>query len=858
MLTYRESEKEELLKQYESQLQDLQKELLIDQKEQQHQLKLRLDLRRADRNRLAVRLEKIRAQKAEMSKLIDGQIEDVDISLINTEKKIDDDANNEKKNIEGQIERKKNDALKQHQDKFDKKLKRTSESKKRTELLEELEKGANEIEELFEKDKAEQMRILEEQINLRVKMQKEEVRNNAIKERAVLKEQKNIQLGQLIDMENLILNKLGNVAIDEKLTEAVEADRMKSKEEEDKYEKEKAESMSKIETIQKTEKERLAKIREDISKEEDLIREDYEVQKRIVTNAIKKQCEDIQKAKEIHQKQLNQGLMTAEDEEAIKEKMKKLDEQLAQRIEVEVGKQEEQFKAKLLEKKRLRSQKEADIKESCSVQKSAIDKEWIVKDQELRESMRKDKLNRLIEELKTRTKEEELPIAVENVIETVQFEELTDLLAKQYKEKALILNDKISDHIQNKLIEMHKLKEDMHGQFMRLKEAYEKEEITSFDYERRLRDLQSRESDQIRDIELIYIQKQNDLQREVCGSIAEKQEQELLKLREDQMTEKNNIIADITSKISLANPQMKDNFHAILGGQSADGGKKELEDYKDQLKAVRIKKLKELDDRRMRLQNIAIENEEAIKRFNEGTRKMLNQQAIREKEREEKRKGDIEKLKNEHESKLKSQEGFSEEEKKKLLEEYNQSLQVLTNQMETEQKRQASKKMEKLQARMKEKDLLNAQKQIQLSTYKKEVNEKMENMIKEAQIKIETKVEVKDVKSKINSLTAKYDTLKTVFDKKKKLEGVENIDELEQITNIEQLRDKETGDEIEGALTNIDFDGLYEKISTMERRVGDFSEEQFHKLIEGFRIIYSTLNELKESAEQKRLQKYKH
>jgi len=851
-----EPDRNELLRQYEEQLSDLQKALLISQREQDYQLKIRLDARKNQRGQLAALLDKLNIQRKELIKLIDGQLLDIEMKVKADEKTINERAMNERNSIEREIDQRKADSLRKLRANMDSKIKRTSDPRKRTEILEQYEKDVKEVNNIFAKEKQNMIDQFINELNARVKEQLATLHNTANVEIESLKQQKKTQLDQIKDQELIIMNKLGNVVIDEKITEAIEADRMKNKEEEQKFESAKEEYLRKLEDISTAEREKVNKIREEYMKDEDMLKEDYDVQKRIITNAIKKKSEDIQKQKEKYAKELKNGLLNEDDEIRVKERIRTLDEQLSKRIEEEVSKQDIQFQQKLKEKRKLRANREAEIKETHAHAKSALEKEWLEKEATLKTQMRKDRLNRLLEELKSRTKDEELPIAAENVIENIHIEELTDLLGKQYREKAYLLSDNIGELIQSKLIEVNKVKEIMEQQFQKLKESYEKGQILHSDYERRLRDIQSRENDQLRDIELAYIQKQNDMERLLLGNLAEKHEQELIKLREEQWNAKRNLISEIALRATSTNGGIQNYIQTILGGGDLEKNIREIEEYKEQLRSLREKKLAELEERRMRLQSIAIENEDAIKRFNEGTKKMLDEQAKREREREDKRKAEIEKMKVEHEVKMKKQEGITEEERQKILEDYNADIERLNEAMAAEQKRQEARMMEKLEKRIKEHDQMKAQKQIQLMTYRKEVASKMDKEIKDSQIKIDSKIEVKDVKVKVLGLIEKYDNVKKVFDKKKRLEGVDNIDELAKLENIDQLRDKEPEDEVGGLLANIDFDNLYEKIGTMEERVGIFTEEQFYKIVEGFRVINSTLNELKEKATAAKMKKY--
>lgn len=537
-----EADREELLRQYEGQLQNMQKELLAEVKEQQAQLKIRTEARRNNRGQLATQLDKLKAQRRDIIRLIDNQLLSVDVGEQNAENQLRTRAAEERKQVEASVEARKADALQKLQANFSKRLDRTSDSRKRTQLLEEYERNAHEVAELFDKENAATLKELLDALERRVQTELEQLRSNSQGERTSLKTQKETQVAELKELESLIMNKLGNVTIDENLTEAIEADKTRAQEEEAKFESQRMDHQRKADELANDGAEKLRKLRDECSRDEDLIREDYEVQKRIIANEIKKKSEDLQKQKERHLKELKSSLLTEEEEAGINRQLKTLDEELTHRIEESVSQQEKEFQRKLQARRVECVQKEAVVKESQAATKLALDREWMEKEQATKTQIRKERLQRLLGELKTRTKGEELPIAAENAIESQHMEELTELLAKQYKEKAFLLSDKLGELIQNKLIKVHKVKANTEEQFQRLKASRDRDEISPYDYERRLRDIQSFETDRLREIELAYIQRQNELSRELCGALAQKQEEELVRLREEQWKERRAII----------------------------------------------------------------------------------------------------------------------------------------------------------------------------------------------------------------------------------------------------------------------------------------------------------------------------
>ena len=462
-----------------------------------------------------------------------------------------------------------------------------------------------------------------------------------------------------------------------------------------------------------------------------------------------------------------------------------------------------------------------------------------------RKEIREERFKRTMEELKSRMSNEELPIAIEKLIESKHMDELSDLLSTQYREKANTLSGRLSNLIEEKLVEMHKVKEEMEQQYSKLQEGLDSNVITPSDYERRMKDLQERENDKLRDIELIYIQKENDLQQGVCGELCAKNEEELLKLREIQFVEKNSIMSELGKTNQYA--------RGLLNGDPQHLMALELNEYKKQLNEEKERRMKEFEARGQRLHAIAIENQGKIKLFNEETQRFLDELARREKEKLEKKKKELEETRRRQEQDLNNKTGITEAEKQKMLEDYNNELDALMKAMNAEQKRQSDQMMQRLQDRWSEKEKLKGQKQLQLLLYKKEVEETMDSQIKQMQIKMDTKVEAKDTKTKIAGLIKNCEKTKTIYFKKKPVAGVEMAEVIsviqEEKVDVEEYKETAIN---EGTLLNIDFDELLRSIMGLQTKVSGFTDSEFAKLLEGFRNINKRLNDLRTKALSKR------
>ena len=852
MANISEEEKQKLLKDYESELQKLQQKLLLDQKEQQAILKMKLETKKNKRGTLANQLDSLKKQKRELQQMIITTISNMEKKRDKDFADIDSNCDKEISAILANLESKKrNDmtALRAH---YDKQLKKANKSKERTNLLENFEKLCQEVDAKYENLKQTELKSLIDEKENERKTKKASVSAKCIEEIEAIKAHMKRQMDILNDQEVVIANKLGNVIIDEKIVETKDVDRAKADEDEARLQKHKEDYLADVQQLTLKEKEKLMQMKDERQKEEENMKEENEVQKRILASSIKKKSEDITKKKEKLNKMLNNRLLSEEEEKKIKDDLLKIDEELNARINEEIKKQDQALAEKLREKRTQRAIKEANAKASFAAQLSHKEQEYREEQKALRIEIRKQKLLRNIEDLKLRTREDEFPIAAEALIDDKHNEELAELLRKQYQEKAIKMSEQLGELIEEKIKNVKAIKEDTQNAYTKLKQSSESRDITTSDYERRLRDIQNRENDAIRDTELKFIQAQNDMEHKLSLELTQKHDTEIFALREAQAKEKKEMINGIVLGLSHLSSSTQQQLLSILVSSSAGLQQKEMQDFEDQLKQIRAKALKELDEKRNRLNTIAVENEGRIKQFNEETKRMLDVLARREKEKEEKRKQELEKQKMEFEENLRQKEGLEEAEKKKLLEEHAKEIERLNKAMEEEQKKQQEKMMAKLEKKIKEKEQYKAQKQIQLATYRRETAETMAQQLKETPMKLignNTKVEIKDKKSKLEKLIMRYDQMKTLYEKRKKLEGVTNIDQLESNNVGDRPKDEEDElEEITGALANVDFDFLYKKISNMDERIAFFTDEQFYKLLDGFRMINSTLNELRRRA----------
>lgn len=838
-----DTDKKALMKEYENQLQKLQKQLLLDQSESNNHLKFYLEERKARRERLLEQKRALDSEKNQVNKKTSKMLEAVSNALKKDESSIDAELNANIRARKKEIEVNHMEQAEQLKNKFDKLLKKTSSPQKRVQVMEEYRQASKALEEAYEKHNNEQHAEFLEKFERLRKERKEEVRQKRKAERDGIILQCQKELDQIKEREGVIYNKLVNVAIEEKVREAKDRVAPEAEEDENRLNGLKQRQEEEFAKLERKEKEILRGLSEEEAKDNEEIKRDVEKRKAKLVSKTKKDCTSLNERRRKIRKELDSSL-TAEDKKIeLQKELKNIDDEINSRIEAELLKQDKELSKMLDARRRKRIAQEVEVKQELNQERLKLDERCIDEEEELKEEMTERNFRRAVDELRGRMSAEEYPVALEKLLEEKHMSQLSNLLSVQYKKKAKVMSTRMGDLINQKLMEMHKVKEELELDYGRIKEAKDSGAISPADYERRIKDVQEREQDLLRNIELAYIQKGNDLEEAICRELGERSQKELLRLRENQLGEKSNYMLELAKDNRFAKAMLKSDPRDLIA--------KELEEYRCQLAEEQQKKIKELEARKQRLHDLAMENEDKLNEFNEGTKRLLDELSRREKEKVEKKRLEIERQRQQHEASLK---GISEADKQKLLAEYNAQLEKMRETMEAEQRRQSEKMMKKLEERWTAKEKLKNQKELQLLMYRREVDGKLDNQLEEMKMKLDVKVEAADVTKKLEMLASKTDRQRSIFYKNKLIAGAEVAKDFEKVDTrmlIEQDL-KMDDDEFTGTLLNIDFDELLANIDGMRSRVSGFTDNNFARLIEGFRVINAQLNELKSKALNKR------
>lgn len=839
-----EGDKTYLLKEYEKQLQQLQKQMLVDQSEQQNQITLRIASRKAKRQQLLTQKERLAKEKEDLKARTEKLLGQIGVATEARNSEINAEIDREIQAAEQQEAAKAQASKDILKVKFEKKLKNTANPQQRAQFLEEFERDSRELERIFEEAKEGQLRELKMTLERRRKERKDTVTEDAKAEANSIVDFYNKQTERIREEEGLIFNELANVVIDEKVNEATEATNQKSREEEERLEQLRQAHKADLQKLEEEERAKIDALREEQRREEERLRGENEKLRAQQTAAVKRSCEDINEERKQLRHKLESSSVSEEARAQMQKQLQALDEQVRKRLEDDAKRQDADFTARLAERRKAKQQKEAAVLKESLSKRLALQGQHKEAETAVERQNREERFKRTAAELTSRLSDEELPIALDKLIEAKHMEALSDLLSTQFREKARVHSEKMGELIEAKLQEMQAIKEELEQQYQRLKAGADKEEISQGDYQRRFRELQERESDKLRDIELKYIELGNELEQRICEEQGCKNQDQLLALREEQFLEKKEIMGNLAKSNRYA--------RALMGEDSSNTLADELQEYRRQLDEEKQRKMKELDDRRQRLQAIAVENEAQVQLFNEETQKLLDTLALREREKVTKKKEELEEAKRRRQSAITLDPRLNDEEKRKLMEDYNTDIETLIKTMEAEQKRQNERMMKKLEAKLREKEKVKTQKQLQLILYNNEFAAKMESQLREKEIKLDTKVEAKDSKAKVAALNDKAEKAKAIFYKQKFAEGIELSEELKTALDhklpLAQDKDPDQDQDFEGTLLNIDFDDLLRSIVTLKTNVSAFTDKQFNQLMDGFRTINSKLNELRAKA----------
>ncbi len=522
---------------------------------------------------------------------------------------------------------------------------------------------------------------------------------------------------------------------------------------------------------------------------------------------------------------------TPAEKKRLLEEFQKYQSEVADQVHNELVKQNATFEDKIAERKRKRAAKEAELRAEKERELEELKKNNHREEDALKRRMDEQKLQKQIEKMKMMLTQDELPFAVERLIDEKHLNELSDLLRRQLHDKAMVLKDNMQKLLKAKAEAVQKVKEDMDSQLAQAKQLADKGLIKKEEYMSKLEDLKERKEKALKDVEYDYAQKQNELEEQKLMEVEKANSEELVNLMKSQADEKQMYMQAFVSDEFLKK---------ILSGDKVTMDKA-LADYEKEIMEAFAKRNREIEEKRKKIEEILLKDSDKIKELEAQAQKMLEEQELRDKVREEKNKKMIQEKLASKEEEL-QQKGITEEEKQKLLEEHQKDLDVLIGKMDEERARQRENIRGRIQDKLKQKEMLKKQREEQMALMQKEEEKLLDAKVKE--IQKEKGIETEEEKGNLAQLSKKYDPIKMVFEKLKPLAGVDLEPEKTEENVLKGILESKKKTTKEPSKIDLSFELLFDRLRKLETSVNTITGLQFEQIFAGFLDLNNKLENI--------------
>jgi hypothetical protein len=811
-------EKRLLLDDYDKANAKLKKLLMVEEQSSENKLQQVLEQRRKRRRKMQEEVKELEQKKQQIQDEANVKLQEIAAQRNIISSEIDIEINKERDEEMKKINARKQQELKKMRDKFQKKLKDNLSNNERTEILDNFNKKMQALENELEEEQREDVEKLN--IMLDMKRQKRIAEREAdlrLKEKEI-KEMKLRNIGEQEQKIQVLNENLENEQIDEAIKFIQEEEQPHPKEKELmqqlKENREKERKMAKM-----AEKE--VKVQRDVLISE----EDKEIQLMQKTNEVAeaKLNEDIVKVRN-RKAELNARLANItnpSEKKALLEEFKLYQDEVAGEVRNELTKQNEMLVNKIAERKRLRAAKEAEIRQQKQKELEDLRNQNQRDEEELKRRINEQKLKKQIEVMQEKLMPNELPFAVERLIDERQLEELSDLLKQQLNDKAIILKETMQTLVKNKADAMQKVKEEHELQLSNAKKFADKGLMNKQDYETKLKELEEAKKNKLKEVEYDYAQRQTELEEQKLMEIEKTNSNEMVKFMNDQALRKQKYMDQFVS----------DEFMKKLLAGDKEDIEKEMEEYRKEIDNSFAQRRQEIDEKRKKIEDMLFNDNKKIKELEIQAKKLLKNQEMIDKKREEKNKKIIQEKLASKEEELK-QKGITDEEKKKILEEHQKELDKLLSEMEKERIRQRENLSSKVQEKVKHKEVLQRQREEQLALLRKEDDKILDEKIKE--IQKERGIESDEQKDKLAGLSKDYDHMKEVFDKMKPLSGVDLEEVKEEENVLRGIIDFKKGTVKDYSKIDLSFELLFDRVKKLIGSVNTFTGLQYEQILSGF------------------------
>ena len=715
------SEKNDLLKEFDKQMLAVNKMLLLEEEKQEADLMGKIDERKARRNHLKEKLLNLDMKQS------DTKSHHIRETNIIAEKRLKEETeieNEYKKNLNNGIEeinKAKKKKLEKAQRSFQTKIAMMKNQDEIRNLMNTYQADMANITENLDAKNQKQIADLMKKLEERKQHRLAKTRENFKEKMDELNADKKVKLAIIQEETGKLTKHLLDEEMDKNLEKIVseDADNMiKENSAQEKLERERKEGAEKW----KNEKEdRLHKLKLEEALETQKLNSGIEQEKMEFEEKIKNDIVESRAKREVLKAKWK-AATSQKDKDKLQEQITNFERLIKDQLNAERDKQTSSIQDRLKARKKNKKKHIEELNNEFEAKATEKENDIVERGKILKEKIRNERLIRLIESAVKTFSHEELPFAIDKIIEEQHIKDIVNLTQQQFKFKAKILKDAVMTLLQQKLDALDQLKEGFDEQYQYLKLQLDRKELTPPGYDRKLVDLTGKENDRLRDLELEYVQKQNIMEENMIRTTEKKHCEELIKVKEDQFSEKKRLLHEYVGDELL---------EGALAGETV-WMEQEMEKYQAHMRNENKKQLEEIENRKKLMDSISMANDIKITELNYQTRRLMEDQEEREKIRNDKQKKDMEKMKVMQEAELRQQ-GISAKQKSILMEQHLNSLNELTEILNAERLRQATMLKRKLEDKLKQGQILKHEKDQQLALYKKHKSTKLDMRLKNMQ-----------------------------------------------------------------------------------------------------------------------------
>ena len=295
---------------------------------------------------------------------------------------------------------------------------------------------------------------------------------------------------------------------------------------------------------------------------------------------------------------------------------------------------------------------------------------------EVREDLEEKTIEEIVKGLQGAIAKEEVPSALEKILDDRQMKELMDLLMKQYKEKAEAMKDALVKILNDKIKEIDDLNKEISTSKKFLRDAYEKGGITEDSFNEEMKKLKKRQQERLDEIDEKYNNLEMDAERDIRRKFIDKHMNEQIELEELHIKEREKFFSKL-----LPESAMK---RILAGLEKIDEDR--LNDFISDKNEEKEARIRELDEMMMNLRSDLDKHQKELNDLDEYERMLKEKELAAARRFEIQKQKIIEQKKREQEAELIK--ARSKDQREEMIKKHLEELEELQRILDAERKRQ--------------------------------------------------------------------------------------------------------------------------------------------------------------------------